>query len=248
MNNPALLAIRATVFYLGFAILTIWFSVSGFLLMRLVPFHILGRYMVCWNHCIIAWLTLTCGVRYKVIGKENLPPAPYVVMAKHQSQWETFFLQGYLFPICFVLKRELLSVPFFGWGLRVLKSIAIDRSNPKQALRQTMEQSSERLNDGISVLIFPEGTRIEPGQTGNYARGGANIAINNQVPIVPIAHNAGNCWPADKFLKYPGTITVIIGKPLATDNQNSRALTEQVKTWIEQQVSQLTETSPYNSH
>ena len=233
------LKLRAIAFYCGYGVFTTFFSVVGVLLFSFMPFSIRGRFMTGWNYCCIYWLRLTCGVRFKIIGQENLPAAPYVVQAKHQSQWETFFLQGYLFPVCFVLKQELLKIPFFGWGLKLMDPIAIDRSNPRQAMRQTQEQGLQRLADGHSVLIFPEGTRIKPGETGKFARGGSNLAVEAKVPVVPIAHNAGYCWPADEFIKYPGTITVVIGKPIDTTDIESRALTEQVKSWIDQEVDGL---------
>lgn len=241
------LGLRATLFYAGFAVVTIWFSTTGFFLLGFLPFHIRGRYMTLWNFCVANWLKWTCGVSYQVIGKENLPDSPYIALSNHQSQWETYFLQGYLFPICFVLKQELLSKPFFGWGLRVLDPIAIDRSNPKQAIRQTTEQGKQRLSDKISVLIFPEGTRVRPGEKRKYARSGANLAIQNNVPIVPIAHNAGQYWPADTFIKYPGTITVFIGKPIWAEEKNSRELNEQAQQWIESKVLSLSsQTNPHS--
>lgn len=233
------LSLRVLLFYVGYAALTLWFSLTGVLLLGLTPFRIRGRYMTGWNYCCVYWLRLTCGVKFEVIGKENLPEAPYVALAKHQSQWETFFLQGYLFPVCFVLKQELLKVPVFGWGLRMIDPIAIDRGNPRQAMRQTQEQGLQRLANGNSVLIFPEGTRIAKGETSKFARGGTNLAIEAQVPIVPIAHNAGTYWPADKFLKLPGTVKIVIGQPIDTQGKDSRSLTEEVKSWIDQEVEKL---------
>ena len=180
-----------------------------------------------------------CGIKYEVIGEQNLPKRPYVVLSKHQSQWETFFLQHYLFPICFVLKKELFNVPFFGWTLRLTKPIAIDRGNPKQALKQTQTLGQERIAEKISVLVFPEGTRTDPGQPSKFARGGANIAVATGVPVVPIALNSGHCWPSDRFLKYPGKITIKIGKPISTEGKSSRDVTEEAKQWIETEVDKM---------
>lgn len=230
--------IRANIFYFGFGLLTIWFSLSGLLLI-LMPYKIRAGYMVLWNKAVIAWLTLTCGVKYNVKGTENLPQQPYVALAKHQSEWETFFLQQFLFPVCLVLKKELLSAPFFGWGLRLFDPIAIDRGSPKKAIRQTMSQGLARLDRNISVLIFPEGTRVAPGEKGKYARGGANLALDGNVPIVPIAHNACYFWPSKAFTKHAGTIEVVIGKPIAPNGRSSRELTEEVETWIEEQMAKL---------
>lgn len=235
-----LLGLRALIFYAGYAVLTIWFSATGVLFFSFLPYRIRVPYVLGWNRCTIAWAKLVCGLDYEVIGKENLPDGAYVALANHQSQWETYFLQYFLSPVCIVLKRELLQVPFFGWGLRLTNPIAIDRGSPRQAIRQTIEQGLEHLDNKISVLIFPEGTRTRPGAQSKYARGGANIAVKGAVPIVPIAINAGEFWPADKFLKYPGKITVSIGKPISTDQQGSREVTEQAKIWIEAQLATMT--------
>ncbi len=229
-------AIRTVVFAIGFAISIIWFSTTGMLFFRFLSYPIRSRYVLCWNRFIVAWGKWVCGVRFEITGIENLPDAPYVALSKHQSPWETYFLQYYLSPVSIVLKRELLNLPFFGWGLRLTDPIAIDRGNPKQALKQTLEQGKQCLKKNISVLIFPEGTRTLPGKEAKYARGGANIAVAAEVPVVPVAHNAGEFWPTDRWIKFPGTITVAIGKPISSTEFNSREITEQAKEWIEGQV------------
>lgn len=229
-SKPALF-IRTLLFYTGYSLLTGWFSTTGILFFRFAPLSIRGRYLIIWNRWVLLWLRLTCGVRFRVIG--DIPDGHYVVMAKHQSQWETFFLQYAFFPIGIVLKQELLKMPFFGWGLKLVDPIAIDRSNPKLALRYIMEEGTRRLNDGRRVLIFPEGTRTPPGQTGNYARSGAGLAINANTPVVPVAHNAGQHWPSKKFLKSPGLITVYIGEPIVPTGASSKELNTRVRDWIE---------------
>ena len=230
-RTKPVLFVRSLLFYAGYSLLTGWFSTTGILFFRFTPLSIRGRYLITWNLWVLVWLRLTCGVRYRVIG--SIPEGHYVVMAKHQSQWETFFLQYAFFPIGIVLKKELLSLPFFGWGLKLVEPIAIDRSNPKAALRYIMDEGTRRLNDGRRVLIFPEGTRTPPGQTGNYARSGAGLAINTRTAVVPVAHNAGQHWPSKKFLKYPGTVTVYIGEPIASTNLSSKELNAQARDWIE---------------
>lgn len=245
--NKLLPAIRAFLFYLGYTVTLVWFSVTGIILSSFLPYKISTRYILTWNRLIIAWLRITCGLRVKVYGAENLPKRSFVAVSKHQSQWETYFLQYYLAPVSVVLKQELLSFPFFGWALKITRPIAIDRGSPKQALRQTLEEGIKRLSTGISVLIFPEGTRVSPGEKGKYARGGINIAIKANAPIVPIALNAGEFWPADKFLKFPGTISVVIGKPIDASGKDSRELTLQIEQWIESEVSRLSSQSVVNS-
>lgn len=233
------LGLRTALFYLGYSLLTVWFSVTGVLFCKFLPYRVRYIYLTGWNHLVMTWLRLTCGIRCHVRGRELLPAGPFVLMSKHQSQWETFFLQVLHPPIATVLKKELLRVPFFGWGLALLEPIAIDRSNPKQALKEIMEQGVRLIGLGRSIMIFPEGTRIAPGKVGNYARSGATLACKAGVPIVPVAHNAGLCWPSKKFLKYPGTIEVVIGAPIDTASGDSKALTEQVKTWIEGEIAKL---------
>ncbi len=234
-----LLTLRAALFYGPYALATSWFSVTGILFTSWLPLRARVWYLGLWNHFTLYWLWITCGVRFEVRGRENLPAGPCVLLSKHQSQWETYFLQVAKTPVATVLKKELLSVPFFGWGLKLLEPIAIDRTNPKQALRSIQEQGLQRLRQGRSVMIFPEGTRTPPGEAGNYARSGAELACRGGVPIVPVAHNAGLCWPARRFLKFPGTVQVVFGAPIDTTDGNSRLLTEQVKQWIEAQVAAM---------
>ncbi len=235
---------RTVIFYVGYIVLTGWFTVTGLLFFSFFPLSVRGRYLIIWNKWILVWLRLSCGVRYRVVGK--IPDGHYVVMSKHQSQWETFYLQYAFFPVGVVLKRELLNIPFFGWALRLMEPIAIDRSNPKAALRHILNEGVARLQQGKRVLIFPEGTRTAPGQKGNYARSGANIAISAGAPIVPVTHNAGECWPARQFIKKPGLVTVVIGEPISANNTDSRQLTAQVEQWIETELAKLS-SAPMNS-
>jgi len=234
-----LLVLRSALFYSGYSLLTVWFSLTGVLFLSWLPYRARAAYLGYWNFATLHWLRLTCGVRFTIRGLERLPPGPCVILSKHQSQWETYFLQVMKRPVATVLKQELLNVPFFGWGLRLLEPIAIDRGSPKQALKHIMEDGQRRLEQGRSVMIFPEGTRTPVGQVGNYARSGATLACKAGVPVVPVAHNAGRCWPAKKFIKYPGLIEVVIGAPIATAGSDGRELTETVKTWIEHELTQM---------
>ena len=235
--TTALQFVRTVIFYIGYIAVTGWYSITGLLFCSWLPKPIRTPYLVTWNRWILIWLRWSCGIRYQVEG--DIPPGNYVVLSKHQSQWETFYLQYAFFPVDVVLKRELLNLPFFGWALRLMEPIAIDRSNPKAALRYIQEEGVRRLAQGSRVLIFPEGTRIAPGQKGKYARSGANVAITAGAPVVPVAHNAGECWPARKFLKKPGLITVVIGAPIPSEGLDSKSLTAQVEQWIEAQQARL---------
>ncbi|MDG1293403.1 MAG: lysophospholipid acyltransferase family protein [Pseudomonadales bacterium] len=173
-----------------------------------------------------------------VIGRENIPSTPCVIMCKHQSEWETFYLQTIFPHLCTILKKELLSIPFFGWALRQMEPIAIDRSSPKEALRKVQEIGLKRLKQNRSVLIFPEGTRVKPGERGRYARSGANLAVASESMILPIAHNAGVYWQ-NKQKKQAGTITFVIGTPISTTNKSAKQLISEVENWIEEQSTAL---------
>lgn len=234
-------ALRSAVFYAGYALWTIWFGVTTPLLVKPLGYMACVRYINWWNRGVIVWLRWVCGVRYRVEGLENIPLRPYVVVAKHQSQWETFFLQLPFAPVCTILKKELVEMPVFGWGLATVKPIAIDRSARREALKQILDDGCSRLGEGISVLIFPEGTRTEIGKVGRYARGGADLAVKGNVPLLPVAHNAGECWPGKKFLKYPGLVTVVIGEPLHADGTDSRTLMNRAQEWIEDEVKRVSQ-------
>ena len=235
--------IRSFLFYCLYAPMGILFATLAILLLPL-PFRVRNQIVLGWNRISVWWLKVICGVRYEILGADNVPEGPYVVLAKHQSPWETLLLQYYFAPLSTILKRELLKIPFFGWGLATLKPIAIDRSKPREALKQIKALGLQRLDEGNNILVFPEGTRIPAGQVGKYARGGADIACSAGVPVVPVAHNAGFFWPAHTFVKHPGTITVAIGKPIDTKGKNSREVTEQVQGWIEEQLDKMPTTPP----
>ncbi|MDH5535362.1 MAG: 1-acyl-sn-glycerol-3-phosphate acyltransferase, partial [Betaproteobacteria bacterium] len=202
--------LRSALFALFQLVVTPFYALIALATFPLAP---LARYRVIsgWARLNVAAARLICGIRYRVIGAENIPAEPCIILAKHQSAWETLAFQVVLPPHVWVLKRELLRVPFFGWGLAMLSPIAIDRASGTRALKQTLEQGRERLHNGFSIMIFPEGTRIPPGARGRYHPGGAWLAIKTGVPVLPVAHNAGECWRRNAFLKHPGMITVSIG-------------------------------------
>lgn len=185
-----------------------------------------------WSRIFIWWARVTCGLKFKVINKKHLPKAPYVVLCNHQSMWETIFMQVLLPPQSWVLKRELLFIPFFGWGLALIKPIAINRSS-RSAVKQTLEKGLQRIASGRCVVFYPEGTRVAPGKRHKYSRSGAALAIAAGVPVVPIAHNAGNFWPRGPWIKKPGTIIINIGNPISTKGKDATEITEQAHLWID---------------
>lgn len=234
-----MLLIRAILFYL--CLIPIALFIGGLsIVLWILPYSIRNPILLWFNHMSLFALRLCCGVSYEVHGKENLPEnTPVVIMAKHQSTWESFFLQFYFTPLSTILKRELLRIPFFGWGLALTRPIPINRSNPRAALKAVKTQGVKRLQEGNNVLVFPEGTRTPLGQVGNYARSGAEISKASGQPVIPVAHNSGLHWPMHTLIKRPGKIQVHIGKPIYPEGRTSRDITEEVKTWIEAKVDSL---------
>ena len=184
-----------------------------------------------------------CGIRWNAIGLENIPQgpdrAPHIVMSKHSSTWETLAQTLYLPPLAYVAKKELLSIPFFGWGFALASPITIDRKSGRTAMQQIAAQGRERFGQGFWIAVYPEGTRIKAGTRAKYKTGGARLAIDLGVPIIPIAHNAGWIWPKGVFGKHPGTVTISFGKPVSPHGKDPQALTAEIEAWIENEVARL---------
>jgi len=180
-----------------------------------------------------------CGIRWRVEGLENVPATPHIVMSKHSSTWETMALNLYFPPLAFVAKKELLSIPFFGWGFALASPITIDRSAGRDAMDQMTEQARARFGQGFWVVVYPEGTRIRAGTRARYKTGGARLASALDAPMLPIAHNAGYLWPKGIFGKRPGLITMSIGAPIAPEGRDIATLTREVETWIEHEVARI---------
>lgn len=236
--------LRSTAFYLGYIPVIAIFSTLGFTVGLLLPHRQRQTMLTTANALIIWWLGRTCAIKLNVVGLENIPDTPFVALSKHQSSWETYYLQRALRPVSTILKKELLRIPVFGWGLAMTRPIAINRSSPRRALREVLDQGKSRLANGNNVLLYPEGTRTAYGQVGTYTRSGAALAIAAGVPVLPIAHNAGACWPAHKFIKVPGTISVVIGEPIPSNDLDSRQLTMAVRDWIEGAIDTMPDKVP----
>ncbi len=190
-----------------------------------------------WNVFVIWCAKVICGIRYEIKGAENFPDAPAIVLSKHQSAWETIFLLPSLpRPLVYVFKKEILYIPFFGWGMALLRMIPIDRSKGKNAFKYVVAHGKRRLADGQWIIMFPEGTRIPVGQKGRYKSGGTRLAIETGALVVPIAVNSGECWPKQSFIKRPGVITVSIGKPISPAGQTPDGMMLQVENWIESEM------------
>ena len=233
-----MIVLRSMLFLLLQTVLTVLFAL---LALAVWPFSLFVRYRVItgWNRLVVWLACWVCGIRYQIVGMENLPKVPVIVMAKHQSAWETIALPILLPPMAIVLKRELLRIPFFGWGMAMLSPIAIDRGDGRAALKQIAEQGRQRLAAGLGVLIFPEGTRIATGEVGKYGIGGAWLATHAASLVVPVAHNAGVLWPKNALLKRPGLITVSIGPAIDPTGMKPDALNQRVQAWIEAEMIRL---------
>lgn len=229
--KPVLL-FRSVLFWLVFAGSTILYAP---LTLLTFPFSFETRYRFVsfWTRFNLWWLERTCKLGFSVEGKENLPGGNAIAMVKHQSAWETLGLQVILPPQVWIIKQELLRVPFFGWGLAMLQPIALDRNAGRRALEQLVQQGGDRLRQGRWVVVFPEGTRVAPGAKGQYHPGGALLAARTGFPVVPIAHNAGRYWRRRGFIKYPGTIRVVIGPAVETRGRKAREILRDVESSIE---------------
>ncbi len=233
-----MLVIRSLIFLLLQIIITPIFAMLALLTF---PFSRLTRYRIIsqWAKLMLPLLRLVCGIRHEVRGIENLPREPCVVLCKHQSAWETLALQKIFPPQVWVLKRELLWIPFFGWALALTSPIAIKRSDGKSAMRQLLRLGKERLAQGFCVVIFPEGTRVPFGRRGKYKIGGALLAESSGVPVIPVAHNAGRLWGRNAFSKHPGLITMSIGAPIETKGLKAEEINARVEAWIEGEIQNL---------
>ncbi len=233
-----MLFLRSTLFFLGQLVTAPIFTLIAFLALPLNP--VTRNVLISgWARSMIWWLRITCNIRHEVTGLENLPDTPSIILAKHQSAWETLAFQA-IFPTqVYVLKRELLWIPIFGWGLAMSSPIAIDRSAGREALKKLVANGTARLKKGLWVVIFPEGTRIAPGEKGKYQIGGTWLAAHTQTPVVPVAHNAGRYWAKNSFIKKPGVIQLHIGKPIQSAGLKADALSHQVEAWIESEMAIL---------
>jgi 1-acyl-sn-glycerol-3-phosphate acyltransferase len=216
------------------------------LLTVILPFAARYRLISAWARFQVFLLKHLCGLDYRVEGREHLPVGAAIILSKHQSAWETIVFQE-IFPAqTWVLKRELLWIPLFGWALALLRPIAIDRSAGRKAIEQVIEQGRERLQSGIWVVVFPEGTRVAPGTRKRYAMGGAVLAAETGYPVVPVAHNAGSFWLRRGFIKRPGTVRVVIGPVIDPRGQTAEAIIKQAEEWIENKMVELEKRHNHN--
>lgn len=230
--------LRSLLFMIALTVL-IPLTVTGLLLVFWLP-PLQRRLFVMPMVRTVMWLVRRLlRIETQVIGAGNIPATPCVVLSKHQSAWETFALQEIFSLTAFVYKRELHWLPFFGWGIKLMPFVAIDRGAGKAALNQVAERGKQRLDAGYSVVIFPEGTRVAPGQHKRYKIGGAHLAVSAGVPAVPVALNSGECWRRKAFIKTPGTVTISIGPPIDTAGKTSEEVNAAVENWIETEMRRI---------
>jgi 1-acyl-sn-glycerol-3-phosphate acyltransferase len=210
-------------------------AVTTIVLRPIDRYHVIKQ----WARFMVLCMRWICGIRYVVHGRERLPKGSAIILSKHQSAWETIAFQRIFPPQVWVLKRELLWLPFFGWGLAMTQPIAIDRKASRHALDQVVKQGSRRLQNGRWVVVFPEGSRMPVGTRGKYNPGGALLAARSGYPVVPVAHNAGRCWPPRSFIKYPGTIQVFIGPVIDPAGKTAKQITREAEDWIETTMQRL---------
>jgi 1-acyl-sn-glycerol-3-phosphate acyltransferase len=230
--------LRSALFLAGALALTAIFGILvplGRVLGKRPPFVVARTYA----KLMLAWIEASLGIRSDVRGWENVPAGPAIVMSKHQSAWETIFLEARLPDQCWIVKRELLWLPFVGWGLMAIRCIAIDRSSGTTAREQVVQQGRQRLQEGHWVTIFPEGTRVAPGKRGRYGIGGAILGTRTGAPILPIAHNAGELWPRNSFRKRAGCVKVVVGPLIRTEGRDAISVNQEVERWIEERMREI---------
>ena len=226
-----MLFLRSLLFYIGMTLAILIFTFIAFLILPL-PFPWRYKIITGWAYFVIWWLKKTCGLTYQVEGLENIPKTPAIILSQHQSAWETIAYQQ-IFPIqIWLLKRELLKLPLFGWALATLKPIAIERKHLRQSMQKIVEQGKQRLAEGSWILIFPEGTRVAKGEKKRYGIGGAMLAAQSGYPVVPVALNSGEFWAPKIFIKYPGVIKVIIGPVIESKGKSYKEINALVEKWI----------------
>ena len=232
--------VRSLVFTVLLFLTTLAFGVAV-LVAAALPLSIEQRYVIPRNWGLfLTWLAkVTCGIDYVVEGRERLPARPFISLWKHSSAWETLAQMFVVPPASWLLKREVLWIPVVGWAVKTYRPIAIDRRAGHSAVNQVVKQGRERLAAGMGVVVYPEGTRMPPGQTRKFGISGALLAVETGAPIVPIAHNSGYLWRRRSLLKKPGTIYVVIGEPIDPVGRDPRQINEQVQAWMEATIAEI---------
>jgi len=243
-SKPALI-FRSILFWIGFI-----FNICVFGLLILILFFTPSSFRLkiarLWSYVNNFLLKIFCGISYRVEGKDNLDVGTAIILCKHQSTWETLALHSFTPLVRWVFKRELMRIPIFGWALALTDPIAINRGAGRAAIKQLITEGTKKLNDGKWLVLFPEGTRTAPGETHKYKIGGALLAEKSGYPVIPIAHNAGEFWPRHSFIKWPGTISVVIGPAIQSKGRSADEINADVSNWIESTMKEIGDSSRWN--
>ncbi len=225
------LGLRSTLFWLFFLPVTL---LTAILLVFIfyAPLKIRIGLIKIWINYSLGLLRYFCGLKYRIEGLENIPNHGFILMSKHSSTWETIALQKFFGPMVWVVKRELTRIPIFGWGLMAMNAIAINRGTGRKAISQLIQESKKRMDQGRILMLFPEGTRVLPMERKPFKPGGAIVSEKTGYAVLPIAHNAGEFWPRHSWIKWPGTIRLVIGEPIEPGGRKSNQIIEEVKQWI----------------
>lgn len=250
MDSKPVLFFRSLLFWLAFIFSTVVFGLL-IILFFFTPSDFRLKIACLWSYTNNLWLRVFCGITYQVSGLENLKLDQFdkknaIILSKHQSTWETLALHSFTPLVRWVFKRELMFIPVFGWALALTDPIALNRAAGRAAINQLVEKGIKKLKDGKWLILFPEGTRTTPGSTHKYKIGGALLAEKSTYPVIPIAHNAGEFWPKHSFIKWPGTISVVIGSAIATEDRKADEINKEVSDWIEETMQQISDKSRWN--
>lgn len=235
-----ILLIRSSAYWLVLILSTVLFA-SLLLISFALPFRMRYVYAKAWGITNMIALRYICKLDYRLEGAENIPKEPFIVFAKHQSAYEIIVILSLFGPLAWVAKRELLLLPFFGWAFMLARPIVINRKAGTRAVDQLVRQGSKSLAEGRSVMIFPEGTRTAPGVKPSYRIGGAILAEKSAYPVLPVAHNAGEYWPRNSFIKRPGTVTLSIGPLIRTHDKDAEQILSETKAWIETEMGRISD-------
>jgi 1-acyl-sn-glycerol-3-phosphate acyltransferase len=245
MQSKPVLYLRSFLFWIGFLLNTIVFG-SLVILLFFTPASFRLQIARLWSYTNNFLLKIFCGIDFTVEGKENLNIDTAIILSKHQSTWETLALHSFTPSVRWVFKRELMYIPIFGWALALTDPIAINRGAGRVAIKQLITEGTKKLDAGKWMVLFPEGTRTSPGKTHKYKIGGALLAEKSGYPVIPIAHNAGEFWPRHSFIKWPGTISVVIGPAIETKGRSAEDINAEVFNWIESKMKDISDESRWN--
>ena len=245
MESKPVLIIRSLLFWLGFVFNVLVFGLL-IVLLFFTPSSFRLKIARIWSYTNNLLLKIFCGIDFKVEGRENLNVKTAIILSKHQSTWETLALHSFTPYVHWVFKRELMYIPVFGWALALTDPIGINRGAGRAAIKQLITEGKKKLDAGKWMVLFPEGTRTAPGKTKKYKIGGALLAEKSGYPVIPIAHNAGEFWPRHSFIKWPGTISVVIGPAIESKGRSAEEINKEVFDWIEAAMQKISDKSRWN--